>query len=46
MPEIANVNVDMAALVALGFLGAVLIVTASVFVWLVTQGGKRKKPRG
>lgn len=41
MPDFTKLNVDPAALIALGFLGAVLLLTLGLFGWLVTRGGKR-----
>ncbi|WP_395645400.1 hypothetical protein [Terricaulis sp.] len=44
MPDIAGLNVDTAALVALGFLVAVLAISLGLFGWVMSQGGKRKRP--
>jgi len=41
MPDLAGV--DYTALIALGFLGAVLLLTFGLFGWLMTQTMKRKK---
>lgn len=44
MPNLSNVHVDPTALMALGFLGAIVVLSALLFAWLVAQMGK-KKPR-
>ncbi|MCC6789004.1 MAG: hypothetical protein IT547_14315 [Hyphomonadaceae bacterium] len=43
MPAIGNVSVDATALMALGFLVAVLATSMGLFVWLMRQGGKRPR---
>ncbi len=43
MPNFANLQIDPPALMALGFLVAVLVMTLGLFSWLMTQGGKRDK---
>lgn len=43
MPEIDFANLDPAALIALGFLGAVLALTLGIFWWLAANMGKRRK---
>lgn len=44
MPNLANLSVDPAALIALGFLVAVLVMTFVLFGWVAKQGAKRQKP--
>lgn len=41
MTSFANIHVDPLALTALGFLGAVLVLTLGLFGWLMTRGGTR-----
>jgi hypothetical protein len=42
MPDFAKLDIDPTALMALGFLGVILLVTFILFGWLMAQGGKRK----
>jgi hypothetical protein len=41
MPEIDFALLDPAALIALGFLGSILVLSAGLFVWLAGHMGKR-----
>ena len=43
MPDIDFANLDPAALIALGFLGAVLALSLGLFVWLGARMGRRGK---
>jgi hypothetical protein len=43
VPEIANLHFDPAALIALGFLGAVLVLTLGLFGWLAVNMAKRRR---
>ena len=42
MPDLSNVHVDPTALIALGFLGAIVVLSALLFGWLTAQMGKKK----
>jgi hypothetical protein len=43
MPQISNLSVDATALMAVGFLAAILVLTLGLFAWLILQPGKRAK---
>ncbi len=42
MPNIANLDIDPLAFIALGFLGAVIVLTFGLFWWIMSQGGKKR----
>lgn len=45
MPDISKVSVDPTALIALGFLGAIVVLSIALFVWVTSHMGKpAKKP--
>lgn len=41
--QIANLSIDPLAITALGFLGAVLLITIGLFAWLMMAGGRKDK---
>lgn len=45
MPNVSGLSVDSTALMALGFLGAVLLMTIGLFAWIMLQGGKAPKSK-
>lgn len=43
MPDISKLNIDPAALIALGFLGAIIVLSIALFAWLTSHTGEPAK---